>query len=132
MHSWGDSWPHWNQLHESISRVMRRWERYGRIGSHGKEKWGEFRHHPCFFDGTLFTLLYPGYVWIPKWYHWTYFNLDSTWVRRLTYYSGIWFLITRYQRLVYELVLWLEVRKYPEIKEELLIDKEDFKPWDKI
>lgn len=76
-HEWGDKDFDWNALGESITYCMRFWKKWGRIGSHGKEKYGTFRHHVYFWDCTIWGLFWPGWVWIGNgfWYY-LYFYFD--------------------------------------------------------
>ena len=116
MHRYGDDWPHWDKLHRAIYEVLDYWRKY-RLGSHGKEKWGTFRDHVYWSDGTLHSLVYPGYVYI-QW-RWFYYNIDYPIIRRLVYYSGLLFLLNRWQRFIYRRGIELALRKYPEVVYEL-------------
>lgn len=62
-HQWGEN--DWDEagLHRAISFITRVLRTIGRIGVHSKEKYGTARISVYFFHGTLFCLLYPGYVW---------------------------------------------------------------------
>lgn len=119
MHYYGDDWEHWDTLHQAISEILDYW-RSRRLGSHGKEKFGTFRDHVFFSDGTLFSVLYPGYVYIPQWYQWFYFRVDYPVIRRVTYWTGIQWLYRKWQVRVYREGIQRAVRKYPEVAEELV------------
>jgi hypothetical protein len=54
----------WAGLNDAIWYIMDTWRIYGRIGSHGKEKWSQFRDYPYFWDGGVWSLFYPGYVYV--------------------------------------------------------------------
>jgi hypothetical protein len=121
MHKWGDDWPHWDNLYKAIAEIIHIVTVYGRIGSHGKEKWGHFRDQLWMWDGTLTSLLYPGYVRImsPRWFYW---YVDQPIIRRILYYSGISRLIMLYQAVIFNYAIQRACKKYPEIIDELVRD----------
>jgi hypothetical protein len=119
-HHWGDDWPYWNQLHSAIGRILRRWRRWGRIGAHGKEKYGTFRDNIWGWDGSLQYLVYPGYV-RTMWGKF-YWHFDRPVISRLLWWTGIAWLIRRWQRFVYNAVIQIECRRCPEITDELVSD----------
>jgi hypothetical protein len=119
-HLWGDDWPYWDQLNGSINRICHRLVTYGRIGCHGKEKYGTFRDHTWFWDGSLYHLFYPGYVWIKPMWRWWYFNVDIGIGRWLARYSGVMCLVHLYQSVIYNWAIQAECRRCPEITDELV------------
>jgi hypothetical protein len=118
-HQWGDTWfeEHGDKLDIAISYIMRTWKTYGRIGTHGKEKYGTFRDHPYFWDGGLHSLLYPGYVWI-KWP--LLYNFDWHVTKPFTKYTGLHKLGLWYQKQVYNFAIQRMCKIYPEITDELV------------
>ncbi len=42
-HSWGDSWPHWDDLYKAQSYFIKLFERTAKKYPHTKEKWGTIR-----------------------------------------------------------------------------------------
>lgn len=127
-HLWGDSWfkEHGNDLDLAISYCMQTWLKYGRIGSHGKEKYGSFRDHIHMFDGTLHSVIWPGYVrvMIPSWFYW---NIDYRILRPLFYYMGIIRLVNKVQKIVYNYAVQQVCKKYPKIVNEIVADLDGYK-----
>jgi len=122
-HVWGDAWfeKYGNQLNEAIHWCMSEWKRRARLGSHGKEKFGIFRHHPCFYspEWSIHSLAYPGYVY----YQWsTRLMILEGYLGKLVSLLRIDLLIIKYQRRVYRQVLLEACEKWPEIREELMND----------
>lgn len=126
MHEWGDDWfeEHGNKLNDAILYIMRTWVKWGRIGTHGKEKYGTFRDHPYFWDGGLHTIIWPGYVRIMS--HFVYFKLDRYVINPLTKYTGLHRLGLWYQAQVYNYAVQKMCKKYPEITEELVRDLDGY------
>lgn len=128
-HIWGDEFfkQHGNKLDESISYIMKTWKRYGRIGTHGKEKYGKFRDHTYFWDGGIWSLAYPGYVWIkPGFWHFIHFKVDWYIVQPFTKHSGLLRLGHWYQGQVYNYAVQKMCKKYPEITDELVADLDGY------
>lgn len=125
-HEWGDDWftKYGDQLNKAISYIMKTWKRYGRIGSHGKEKYGTFRDYPYFWDGGIWSLFYPGYVWIKPGWRFIYYKVDRYVTRPFTKYSGLHRLGLWYQGQVYNYAVQKMCKKYPEITDELVADLE--------
>lgn len=131
-HMWGDSWfeEHGDDLYTAIRWIMNKWKKWGRIGSHGKEKWGSFRAHPYPYVGysPLFELFYPGYVSYYRMQQWIFSSqiiwLDKYVLRYVFRWLGLSKLICRYQRYVFNAVIQTAVKKWPEIEDELLSDLE--------
>lgn len=125
-HMWGDDFD-WKALGESITYCMRFWKRYGRIGSHGKEKYGTFRDSPYFWDGGIWSLFWPGYVWIkPGFWHFVYFKMDHHFTRPLTKYTGLHKLGLWYQSQVYNYAIQKMCKKYPHITDEIVGDLDGY------
>lgn len=119
-HLWGDKWFEKNgkDLDEAIYYIITTWKRYGRIGSHGKEKYGTFRDHAYFWDGGLHSLLYPGYVWIKI--PFLYFKVDRYFIMPFTKYTGLYRLGAWYQQQIYNYAIQKACKKYPDIVDELV------------
>jgi hypothetical protein len=126
MHEWGDKWFEKNgeSLYEAISYCMRFWKRWGRIGSHGKEKWGTFRDHTYFWNGGIHGLLYPGYVRIvfP-----TLYRFDLYCTMPFMRFTRITKLVWWWQSQVYNYAIQKMCKKYPNIIDELVSDLEGYK-----
>jgi hypothetical protein len=97
---------------------MDTWRVYGRIGSHGKEKYGTFRDHPYFWDGGLHHLIWPGYVYIQN--RFIAYKLDRYVIQPITKYTGLHKLGLLWQATVYNYAIQKMCKKYPEIVDELV------------
>ncbi len=124
-HMWGDNDFDWKALQSSISYIMDFWKKYGRIGSHGKEKYGTFRDHPYMFDGTIQSLIWPGYVRIMgnKWF---YFNVDTNIIRKVNNITGITKIVRSYQKFIYNMAVQKMCKKYPHIIDEIVSDLDGY------
>ena len=100
------------------------WRKYGRIGCHGKEKYGTFRDHVYFWDGGLHTLIWPGYVAIMNYF--LYFKLDWYVIKPFTYYTGLQHLGFWYQRQIYNYAIQKMCKKYPHLVDELVRDLDQY------
>ena len=122
MHCWGDEWfeKHGPDLWKAINYCINFWRRWGRIGSHGKEKYGTFRHHAQLWDGGLHTLIWPGYVRIVNGF--IYWYLDQYLVKPFTKYTGLHRLGLQWQRFIYNYAIQKMCKQYPDIVDELVMD----------
>ncbi len=124
-HIWGDETFDWSALNESIYYCMDFWKKWGRIGSHGKEKYGSFRHHTYFWDGGIWSLFWPGYVSIkPGFWSFIYFKVDRYFTRKFTHYTGLHRLGIWYQAQIYNYALQTMCKKFPHITDELISDSD--------
>ena len=124
MHTWGDEWfeKNGNDFYTAIDYCLTFWERCGRIGSHGKEKYGTFRHHVYFWDGGLHGLIWPGYVRIVNGL--LYWYIDEYVVKPFTKFIGIHWLFLRWQGFIYNLALQRMCSRFPAITDELILDSD--------
>lgn len=120
MNDWSDETFDWAGLNSAIYYIMDTWRIYGRIGSHGKEKWGQFRDYPCFWDGGIWSLFYPGYVYIKPSWRFIYFTLDFKLVIPFTRATSILWLGHWWQRQVYNYAIQRACKKYPHLTENLV------------
>lgn len=120
MHTWGDDWfrKHGTDLSNAIYECMKFWSRWGRLGSHGKEKYGTFRDHVYFWHGGLHSLVWPGYVWIQN--RFIAYWLDRYMVKPFTRLTGLHWIGLRYQYMIYNWGIQKVCRKYPAIVDELV------------
>lgn len=120
MHEYGDEW--FNKNGKDFIKItnwcMRIWHKYGRIGTHGKEKFGTFRDHIYMWDGGLHTLLFPGYVFIK--YPFLYFKIDEYIIKPFTKFTGLLKLGWKYQSMIYNYTIQKACRKYPHMVDELV------------
>ena len=115
-----------NDLNNAIYYCMSFWLRWGRIGSHGKEKYGTFRDHSYFWDGGIWSLVYPGHVRIrPKW-RFMYFYIEPYFIKPITVYTGIHKLGIWYQKQVYNYAIQKMCKKYPNIVDEMVAYLDDY------
>ena len=126
MHRWGDSWfkKYGKDLNYAIYYCMKYWKQWARIGSHGKEKWGRFDQYPCFWDGGLHGLIWPGYVRIVS--PILYWYIDRFIIKPITKCTRLHWLGRQYQYFIYYRALNKMLKKFPYIKHELCI--EDWEP----
>jgi hypothetical protein len=119
-HDWSDKDFDWNALYDA-ERIVHFWAwRIGRVGGQLKEKFGTLRYYCQFSDGTLQSLMYPGYARIV--HPWFYWNIDVPIVQRIAKYTGLLYLIHKYQAFFYRLAYKKAVAKYPHIRDEILVD----------
>jgi len=124
-HNWGDEDFDWNSLNTAINFIMDFWRRYGRIGSHGKEKFGTFRDHPYFYTGwwAIHQLVKPGYVRY-TWPSWMY-KVDL-FLGRVVHRLRLQRLVFKYQAFVYNIAIQIACKRYPHIVDELVADLEGY------
>ncbi len=120
MHEWGDEWFKQNgrDLDNAIWMVTDFWMKYGRIRSYSKEKYGTFRSSPAFWNGGIHGIIWPGYARIMN--NFIYWKLDRYLVQPLARYSGIQWLVIRYQFFIYNLGIQIACKKYPHLVDELV------------
>lgn len=121
-HGWSEKDFDWESLSKAIYFIMSFWLKLGRIGSHGKEKWGTFRDHPYFWNGGIWGLIRPGYAYIGgPFLSFVYWKVDPI-VKFITKYTGIYYLGLKYQAFIYNLAIQKMCKKYPHITDELCSD----------
>jgi hypothetical protein len=122
MHSWGDEWDqkYGKDLDAAIREIMYIWITWGRIGTHGKEKYGTFRDHARFYTAwwPVHELVKPGHVY----YRWprVFMHLEI-WlgeyiIKPLRLYKPI----QQWQILVYNYGIQKVCKKYPHLVDELV------------
>lgn len=126
-HEWGDDSFDWAALNESINYIMKTWKKWGRIGTHGKEKYGTFRDHPYFWDGSIWQLCKPGYVWYgqPPW-TWIHGVIDRYFFEAFTKLTGIRWLFRQWQYIVYNYAIQKMCKRFPHITDELVSNLEGY------
>ena len=120
IHIWGDKDFDWEALDGAIDTIYWWTCHIGRFGGQLKEKFGGLRFYAFFSDGTLYSLCKPGYYYChwPKWW----WRFDLAVISRFTRYSGLLWLIRRWQHFIYNLAYQRAIKKYPHIREEILMD----------
>ena len=123
-HYWGDEDFDWDGLNSSIN-IITDICRFWRLGIHSKEKYGTARITPWFWDGSLHSLIWPGYV---------YRQYPKNWIGDKLWWLDIYFFPRFFNALfLTRLVFWFHakiynyafqkaIKKYPHLKEELLVD----------
>lgn len=121
-HDWSEKDFDWKGLSKAED-IIRFWFKLARIGCHSKEKYGTLRVTPYFFDGTIHTLMYPGFVYCQynflrsqRWY------LDIYFWPKFFKYTGLGYLIYYCQIPFYTLAYYIAMKKYPHIAEEICVD----------
>lgn len=126
-HDWSEKDFDWKSLHNAINYCIKFWRVYGRIGSHGKEKYGTFRDHVYFWDGGIWSLIRPGYCSIggPV-LSFIYFKLDKYITKPFTRYTGLRKLGFLYQRFIYNYAIQKVCKRYPHIVDEIVSDLDNY------
>jgi hypothetical protein len=126
-HEWEDDWFEKNgdDLNRAINYCCTTWRKYGRIGNHGKEKYGTFRDqlYPYTAEWPIHELVKPGHVY----YRWTKWMMKveiklGKAVRLLRLHRPI----QLYQRTVYNYAVQQACKKYPNIIDELVSDLDGY------
>jgi hypothetical protein len=123
MHIWGDEDFDWEALDESINYIATRCVQFAWCRPYIKEKWGFINISlTCAFWGEwpIYGLVYPGYYR----YHW------PKWVLRyveppfrfIFKYTGVTWLVNKYQLAVLKFFWKRAAKKWPHIEEEILHD----------
>lgn len=116
-HFWGDKDFDWKGLNEAIDYISDRLQGLARIGVHSKEKYGTARIR-CYFVNNIHSLTHPGYVWsqYPDWL----WKLDCYYGDKILKYTGLGYLIFKWQKYIYVDTYRRAVLKWPHIKDEIL------------
>lgn len=129
MHYWGDEWFQKNgkDLDNAISHCMKIWKKYGRIGTHGKEKYGTFRDHVWFYNAwwAIHELIKPGYMYYSQWPRWFY-KLDLL-LGRCVRFLKLYKIVQWYQKHIYNYAIQQACKKYPHIVDELVSNLDGYK-----
>ena len=116
-HYWSDKDFDWNALNEAINYIHNRLNKLARIGVHSKEKYGTARIS-CYFVHSIHSLTHPGYVYsqYPKWL----WKFDVYYGSQILYYTGLLWLIFKWQKFIYVDTYKKAVKKWPHIKDKIL------------
>lgn len=100
----------------------------GRIGSHGKEKYGTFRDHASFWDGSIWHLCRPSAIWYgePPW-TWIHGKIDRYFFMGFTKWTGIRRLFRWWQRQVYNYAIQKMCKKHPHIINEIVSNLDGYR-----
>lgn len=119
-HDWSDDTFDWTGLNNAINYISDRLRKLARIGVHSKEKYGTARIS-CYFVDTPHSLIWPGYVYNQYPYKWMW-GLDVYYGRNLLYYTGLSYIIIKWQKWIYVDTYRRAVKKWPHLKDEILCD----------
>lgn len=126
-HMWGDDWfkEYGKDLGKAIRYCMDTWRRLGRIGTHGKEKYGTFRDHVYFYRGwwAIHELVKPGHVGY-RWPRWI-MHVDL-FLGRVVRFLRLYKPIQWYQAQVYNYAVQKVCKKYPKIVDEIVSDLDGY------
>lgn len=119
-HEWGDDdvdWEAINAATDYLPMYMRRW---GRIFSHGKEKYGTVRVSAVLGHISLHGILWPAYYYNQFLYKWMW-KLDIVCVTPILrfLFSRVW---GKYQVFIYRKAYKNALYKWPHIEDEILED----------
>jgi len=89
-----------------------------RIGVHSKEKYGTARLY-CYFVSNFHSLIWPSHVYNRFPYKWMW-NLDCMYGDKILYYTGLQYVIFKWQRYIYTDTYRRAVKKWPHLTREIL------------
>jgi hypothetical protein len=117
-HMWGDETFDWASLEAAISLIHDACYNWGRLGVSSKEKWGCADIYVEFWNGSIHSLLYPGYIfnYFPSFLMW----LNSEKITSFNNRIGLVNLVHKYQGLIYRRAYEKALKKYPHIAKEIL------------
>ena len=121
-HYWGDDWfkKNGNDLYSGINYISRILRKYGKIKYDNKEKFGVLRENILqFWDGGLHYFFCKSYVRIC--HPILYWKIDPV-IKVITKYTGINWLVVKYQKLIYNMTFQKACKKYPNVIDELISD----------
>lgn len=123
MHSWGDDWPHWNELYTAERYIEDYVYKWSRCKLHSKEKWGMIRYSsinpPC--KGCGFTISAPWtkvVSWSEKPIHPILFMWSACWL----YHQ--W---KRFGNYIFGRAVRKACKLYPNVVKEITADLRGFK-----
>jgi hypothetical protein len=119
-HDWSDDSFDWAGLNDAID-IIYWWTRHiGRFGGQLKEKWGCVRFYVFFSDGTLYSIVKPGYYFY-RWPRWVR-RIDYNIVQKISRYTGVLYLLLKWQQFIYYVAYKRAVDKHPHLRDEILVD----------
>jgi hypothetical protein len=110
-HEWGDEDFDWNSLYKGMD-IVHQACRIFRIGVHSKEKYGTARWSFYLFDGSLYSVTHPGYVYVKYNY----------WLATTKFFKLIRPIIQFIQVKALNLAFTVACNRYPHIRDELVSD----------
>jgi hypothetical protein len=127
MHNWGDPNVDWDGINDA-ARFIGVWlKKYARMEVRDyKEKYGTVRVYCSFGWQQIHSILYPGYVWIHKWWPHRldmWFSYDTPFLKWLNRYIVVPIHVRLY-RWRYQQA----IKKWPHLREEILCCAD----WDEV
>lgn len=114
---WGDEKVDWEGIDLAANYISSYCRRYGRLGGHSKEKYGEIRFDASFGYLSLHTLIYPGYYYsqFPKWL----WELDVDYIGPVLQklFEG---LFVKWQKHIYSKAYIKALKKWPHLRSNIL------------
>lgn len=127
MHYWGEDEFDWESMWKAVNYCCKKFHRWGRIRCYGKEKFGTFRDHTDFWDGTLYHLIWPSRVYIRGLIgNFLYYTFDEYFFQYFTRYTGIQWLFVKYQMWLYNYTIQKVCKQYPHLIDELVSDLDHY------
>ena len=144
-HYWGDEDFDWNALNHCVHLYDHVLKKYGRMCVHTKEKYGSMRLQFVGMGwGGIYGFIKPGHLF----FRWTSFKINKTvtiegekhtyqqdflmslneFTETIAKYTGIRWLIHKYQMFLFNMLTLYCVRKYPHIKDEIM-EEWEFERW---
>lgn len=117
MHSWGGTFPHFNDVGKAADEIGDFCVKWGRINvRQTKEKFGTVRVYCSLSIWGFHSLIYPRYVYsqFPDWL----WKLDCKIGTKIL--SPFRFLFGKHQAFIYRLAYKRALKKYPHIRKEIL------------
>lgn len=122
MHYWGDEWfeKNGNDLNCAIDFIYKFIRKWGRLKYSNKEKYGTMQEEfTRFYDGGIHYFICKNFVGIC--HPFIYWKIDPI-IRFITKYTGLRYLIIKYQIFVYNSAHQIACKKYPNVTDELIVD----------
>lgn len=139
-HQWGDESFDWDSLNQAINYMTAYMKRWGRLGTHSKEKYGTARLYMWWYSGGLFSLFYPAYVSYWPWADKKYIGKYLMWLeynvfQKFTSITRLPVLIHWWQMKVYTRAYENALKKWPGVAAEIVCcaDNNELIPsWHKV
>ena len=120
MHYWGDKNVDWAGIDAAATYIADFCRKYGRIGGQHKEKYGTVRFYSTFCY-SLLSLTHPGYMHYRPYPNWLK-NLDINYGKYIIKYTGISWVMSKWQPFIYSTAYNRAIKKWPHLREEILVN----------
>lgn len=119
-HNWSEKDFDWDSLDKAVNIIESTCRKWGRFGCDAKEKFGCIRAYVNFYNGGFHELIYPGYHYC-QWPKWLWI-LDRQYFTIATKYTGLNWVITKYQHKIYNLAYQRALKAALLLRDEILSD----------